>query len=146
MTGNDGAATAALWNELARTGQFDLKSANPKAWERVRASPMASGRSTHQNRLDTIRDCDQRYGRVIDTHTADGIFVGRKYLEAGVPMVCLETALPAKFEETILEALGRPAPRPAGLEHLESLPQRVENMGTDVAALKALIAERALRA
>jgi 16S rRNA G527 N7-methylase RsmG len=41
--------------------------------------------------------------------------------------------------------LGRPAPRPAGLAHLESLPQRVETIGRDVQALKDLIASRALR-
>ena len=106
---------------------------------------MVSGKSTHANRLATIRDLDQRYGRVVDTHTADGVFVGRRYLEPGIPMVCLETALPAKFEESIVEALGRPAPRPAGLEQLESLPQRVEHIGQDVAELKRLIAQLALR-
>ncbi|MBU3725344.1 MAG: threonine synthase [Burkholderiaceae bacterium] len=151
MTGNDGAATAALWRELAQTGQFKLSgtvsntSPVSDTWRNVKSSGLVSGKSTHQNRLDTIRDMDARYRRVIDTHTADGVFVGRKYLEPGVPMICLETALPAKFEETILEALGRPAPRPSGLEHLESLPQRVENIGQDVAQLKHIIAERALR-
>jgi threonine synthase len=95
--------------------------------------------------LETIRDIDQRYHRVIDPHTADGVFVGRRYLEAGVPMVCLETALPAKFSETIEEALHRPAPRPKGLESIESLPQRVVAIGQDVAALKDIIAQRALQ-
>ncbi len=146
MTGGDGAATAALWRTLASTGQFDLKTAHPQAWDRVRATGMVSGKSTHMNRLHTIQDIDGRYGRVIDTHTADGVFVGRRYLEPGVPMICLETALPAKFEETILEALGRPAPRPRGLEDIESLAQRVEPIGTDVTALKQWIADRALRA
>jgi threonine synthase len=45
------------------------------------------------------------YGIVIDTHTADGIKVAEN-LEPGVPMIVLETALAAKFNETILEALG----------------------------------------
>ena len=145
MTGNDGAATAALWRALGQTGQFDLKASDAQAWERVMASQMVSGRSTHENRLQTIRDLDARYQRVIDPHTADGVFVGRQYLESGVPMICLETALPAKFEETILESLGRPAPRPKGLAHLESLPQRVENIGADVEHLKRIIAQRALQ-
>jgi threonine synthase len=142
VLGNDGAACAALWKQLGQTGQFDL--AGTPAWQAVQQSNLHSGKSTHANRLETIRDVDQRYARVIDPHTADGIFVGRKYLEPGVPMVCLETALPAKFAETIEEALGRPAPRPAGLAHLESLPQRVENIGQDVANLKRIISERAL--
>lgn len=145
MTGGDGATTAKLWQSLAQTGQFDLRVLQPQAWARVQESGLVSGRSTHANRLETIRDVDQRYRRVIDTHTADGVFIGRRYLEPGVPMVCLETAQPAKFEETILEALGRPAPRPPGLEQLESLPQRVAHISQDVEALKRFIEQHALR-
>ena len=40
-------------------------------------------------------------------------------------MICLETALAAKFDETIVEALGEHAPRPERFEGLEKLPQRV---------------------
>jgi threonine synthase len=142
MLGRDGAACAALWQELARSGKFSL--AGTPAWATVQASGLCSGMSSHQNRLDTIRDLDARYRRIVDTHTADGIAVGRRYLEPSVPMICLETALPAKFAETIEEALGRAAPRPAGLEKLEALPQRVAFIGRDVASLKAIIARHAL--
>lgn len=142
MLDADGDACAALWKQLAQTGQFALAG---EAWSRVVASGLVSGKSTHQNRLEIIRDIDARYGRVIDPHTADGVFVGRQYLEAGVPMVCLETALPAKFAETIEEALDREAPRPDGLADLESLPQRVKNMDQDVEALKRFIEAHALR-
>jgi threonine synthase len=54
-------------------------------------------------------------------------------------MIVLETALPAKFTETIELALGQPAPRPPGFEQLESLPQRFEVMEPDVAGVKAFI-------
>ena len=50
---------------------------------------------------------------MIDTHTADGVKVAREHLDAGVPMIVLETALPAKFAATIVEALGREPERPA---------------------------------
>jgi threonine synthase len=60
-------------------------------------------------------------------------------------MICLETALPTKFEETIREALGQPAPRPPGLQQLESLPQRVAQISQDVEALKRFIEQHALR-
>ena len=142
VLGRDGAALSRLWTSLAQTGRFSL--AGTAAWQAVSDSGICSGKSTHQNRLETIREIDQRYHRVIDPHTADGVFVGRQYLEPGVPMICLETALPAKFGETIEEALGRPAPRPAGLEALEQRPQRVEPIDQNVAALKQLIASRAL--
>lgn len=51
----------------------------------------------------------------------------------------LETALPIKFADTIVEALGAPPARPAQFDGIEQLPRRLRVMGTDVAALKALI-------
>ena len=79
------------------------------------------------------------YGVMIDTHTADGLKVGLEQRRPGLPLVCLETALPAKFAETIQEALGREPERPARLAGIEQLPQRVEVMDADVTRLKAFI-------
>jgi threonine synthase len=76
---------------------------------------------------------------MIDTHTADGVKVAREYLQAGIPMLVLETALPIKFEETILEALGRPAECPAAFKDIKSKSQRVENIDVDVNQVKAFI-------
>ncbi len=101
-----------------------------------------SGKSVHADRLATIRDVQARHGVTIDTHTADGIKVAREHLTPNVPMIVLETALPAKFNETIREALGRDADRPAGFENIESLPQRYEVMAADVAQVKQYIAAR----
>ncbi|MES2125950.1 MAG: threonine synthase, partial [Pseudomonadota bacterium] len=67
--------------------------------------------------------------------------VAREHMEEGVPMIVLETALAAKFNETILEALGTDAERPAGFEDIESLPQRFVVMPADVERMKAYIAE-----
>ena len=94
----------------------------------------------HTDRLATIREVYSRYGLMIDTHTADGVKVAREHWEPGVPMIVLETALPAKFGETLREALGRDAERPAGFEQIESLPQRFDVMEADVAAIKTYIA------
>jgi threonine synthase len=69
-------------------------------------SGFVSGSSTHPDRMATIRRVYQECGIVIDTHTADGVKVGLEYREQGVPLICLETALPAKFEDSIVEALG----------------------------------------
>jgi threonine synthase len=94
----------------------------------------------HADRLNTIRQVEKNYGITIDTHTADGIKVALEHIETGVPMIVLETALPAKFNETIREALGRDAERPAGFENIEALPQRFEVMTTDIEKMKAYIA------
>ena len=102
-----------------------------------------SGRSTHADRLATIRSVHARHGVVIDPHTADGVKVALEQREPGVPMICLETALPAKFADTIREALGREPARPAGFEGLEGLPQRYEVIAPDAAAVKRYIAAHA---
>ena len=57
-----------------------------------------------------------------------------------VPMVVLETALPAKFAATIEEALGRQPLRPAALDGIEALPKRFSVMPVDVAQVKAFVA------
>ena len=54
-------------------------------------------------------------------------------------MLVLETALPIKFEETIQEALGRPAECPAAFKDIQSQPQRVENIDADVNQVKTFI-------
>ncbi len=98
-----------------------------------------SGRSAHADRLATIRVCQQRYGRLIDPHTADGLKVALERRQPGVSMIVLETALPAKFAETLVEATGEQPPRPAGLEGIENLPKRVTVVDNDVAAVRAHI-------
>ncbi|RTL34197.1 MAG: threonine synthase [Burkholderiales bacterium] len=99
----------------------------------------SSGRSTHADRVATIRRCHAEHGVVIDPHTADGLKVALEQRDPAVPMLVLETALPAKFAATIVEALGTQPPRPAGLEGIESLPKRVKVMQADVEAVKAYI-------
>ncbi|MDN4572462.1 threonine synthase [Pandoraea cepalis] len=139
LLGRDANATAELLSKVEREGGFDLS--GTEAFARVAQFGFVSGRSTHADRVATIQDVAKRYDVVIDTHTADGVKVAREALEPGVPMVVLETAQPAKFAETIREALHREPPRPAGFEQLESLPQRFETVPNDVASVKAYIAE-----
>jgi threonine synthase len=141
LVGRDPAVVRALWQRLDATGEFDL--AGTPYFARVAAFGFVSARSTHADRLATIRETARRYGVVIDPHTADGVRAGLARREAGVPLVCLETARAAKFEATIREALGRPPDRPQALADLESRPQRFEVVEPGVEAVKAYIAERA---
>jgi len=135
----DGDKVAWLWKQLEESGGFDLST--DRAWERVEEdSGFVSGRSTHADRLETIRLVKKRYGQVIDPHTADGVKIALRVREPRYPMVCLKTALAAKFEETIVEALGEPAPRPARFEGIERLPQHFQVMKPDPEAVKEFIA------
>jgi threonine synthase len=140
LVGRDPVRVAGLWRELSTNGHFDLSSYLP---EFERDYGFVAGFSTHQDRLDTIRSVKEKTGMLIDPHTADGVKVAASHVEPGIPMLVLETALPAKFSEVIQEALGMPAPVPAGLESLESLPQKVTVLPCDVASVRAYITEHA---
>ena len=140
ILGRDAARVKALWAQLDSTGVFDLSGGNFK--DLVASTGFSSGSSTHADRISTIRGIHEDHGVIVDTHTADGIKVGLQFREEGVPLICLETALPAKFSETIHEALGREPERPPGYEGIEALPQRFDVIEADAAKVKAYIAAR----
>jgi threonine synthase len=140
LLGRDGDRVKSLFgDELAAKGRFDL-SADPAFKTAAQRYGFISGKSTHADRLSTIRDTHKRFGVTIDTHTADGLKVAREHLQPGVPMIVLETALPIKFAATIVEALGHEPDRPAKFVGIEALPKRVTVMPADAQAVKAFIA------
>jgi len=144
LLGRDSARVKDLFHKVETAGGFDLSGqagCDGNEFASVIQYGFASGRSTHADRLETIRFAEKTYGITVDTHTADGIKVAREHLTPGVTMIVLETALPAKFNETIREALGRDADRPAGFENIEALPQRFEVMPADAARVKAYVAQ-----
>ncbi|MBU7571906.1 MAG: threonine synthase [Hydrogenophaga sp.] len=146
LLGRDGDRVKAFFGEgLSREGRFDL-STDPVFAEAASHYGFRSGKSTHADRLDTIRDVHRRHRLMIDTHTADGVKVAREHREAGTPMVVLETALPIKFAETIVEALGRQPDRPAQFQGIEDLPKRVKVMPARTADVQAFIAQHCARA
>jgi threonine synthase len=137
LLGRDAEATRSLFADaLAREGRFTLDAAT---FGLVRRFGFVSGRSTHADRVNTIRDTWKAFGTMIDPHTADGLKVAREHVTPGVPMLVLETAQPAKFAATIHEALGREPQRPAGLEGLETLPRRFTSLPADVQQVKDYI-------
>lgn len=129
----------ALWRQVEAGGYFDLKAGG--YFERIPAFGFQSGSSSHADRMQTIRLASTQYGVMIDTHTADGLKVALEHRAQSVPMVVLETALPAKFEDAIFEALGQYPVRPPSLAGLEDLPQRSVTMDADVNAIKSYIRE-----
>jgi threonine synthase len=133
LVGRDAARVRALWTELEKAGQFTL----------APGPGFASGTSTHANRIATLQGLQEDYGVIVDPHTADGVKVGLEHCEPGVPLICLETAQPAKFADTLVEALGRAPARPAGFADLERLPQRFERIAPDAEVVKRFIAVHA---
>ena len=134
LVGRDPFRLKSLWTELDANGVFAL--AGTEIFRHVADTGFASGSSTHADRLATIRRVWKDYGVMIDPHTADGVKIGLQYREPGVPLLCLETALPVKFAETIREALGREPERPTEFIGLEERPQRVAVIEPDVEIVK----------
>ncbi|CAM3667422.1 threonine synthase [Deinococcus saxicola] len=140
VAGADGVQTRAWWDEVGGSRPVDLR--DSAHWDAVQASGFVGGRSSHQDRLNTIRRADGKFGRLIDPHTADGLLIGERYARIGVPMVCLETALPAKFEATVEEAVSRVPPRPERFGGIEKLPRYFTVMDNNAAALKTFVVEK----
>lgn len=137
LVGRDSAKVRELWGSVDQGGAFDIKQLLPKLAD----YGFMSGSSNHANRMKTIRETKAKYNVVIDTHTADGLKVAMELREVDVPMIVLETALPAKFEDAIVEALGEAPERPADLNGIEDFPQKFSVMEADVAAIKEFIAK-----
>jgi threonine synthase len=141
VVGRDPVAVRDLWLRIEHDGGFDL-AATPY-WAMVQASGFVSGSSTHADRIHTIRDIHGRTGMTLDPHTADGVKVAREVVDPDVPLVCVETALPAKFAATIREALGHDPERPAVYADLESRPQHSTLLPPDVGRVKDYIVAHA---
>ncbi|MBM3753057.1 MAG: threonine synthase [Acidobacteria bacterium] len=131
LVGRDSARIRSLWAQ----GAFDLSGTDARRFGFV------SGSSTHTGRLATIRRTWERYGVVVDPHTADGLKVGMELRSVSTPLICLETALPAKFAATIQEALGREPERPSKFDGIEALPQRSRVIDADAGVVKRIIEE-----
>jgi len=139
LVGRDPAVVSDLWAKVDKGEAFDLSAT--VHWKNLPNFGFISGKSTHIDRINTIRFAQGRYNVMLDTHTADGLKVALENLVAGMPMIVLETAQPAKFEETIREALGAEPVRPAEMVGIENLPQHVVVMAPDVDAIKQFIVE-----
>jgi threonine synthase len=140
LLGRDAERTRQLFKtDVEQHGSFTV---SDEEFSRTASFGFVSGTSTHADRLATIRDTHRRFGVVIDTHTADGLKVGREHLDWRVPMIVLETALPAKFAETIVEAIGVQPERPASMVGIEDLPKRFTVMPADVQQVKAYLVDR----
>ncbi len=138
LCGRDPAEVRRLWQQVESAGGFDLSGSELAG--RLAQYGFVSGSSCHADRMETIRHVYREYGVIVDTHTADGLKVGMQHRDPNVPLVCLETALPAKFAAAVREALGTDPDVPPAFRGIERLPQRVEVMDADAEAVKAFIA------
>ena len=132
----------ARWASLETTGALDLTD----HLEAMRAEfGFVSGTSTHADRLAAINRVQSEAGALIDPHTADGVTVALRHMEPGFPTLVMETALAAKFAETVEEALGEAPQPPASVRELLAKEQHVVEIPNSEDELRALIARSAVR-
>ena len=129
-----------LWAEIGAGKGFNLS-------RKLRAMRnfygFDSGKCTHAQRIETIRQVWADDKQVIDPHTATAVYLARKMRQPNEKIVCMETALPAKFDDTIKEALGKDfaVPRPEHYVGIEDKPQRITNMPNNAVAVKMFMKE-----
>lgn len=122
-------------NEFEATGQITV---TPLGNEQV--DPLiAAGRATNSETLDAIREFHARYHYLLDPHTAAGVHVGRQYLDAKTPLICLATAHPAKFGQVIQEATGQDLAHHPILDGLHQLPTRCLTLPADASVIRRYI-------
>ena len=138
LVGRDADALTKLWKQVERDGRFELSS-SPLFADVSRRFGFVSGRASHHDCISTIRDVDAALGLVVDPHTAVAVKVAREHATPGVPMVVLETAKPAKFAETIREALGREPEVPPAFGDLLTRPRRSVDLPANVDAIKSYL-------
>lgn len=91
--------------------------------------------------LETIRALYEDCGYVADPHTAVGIAAAGRFDIPG-PTVCIATAHPAKFPESVNESIGKEVARHPALDALAGLESHRMEVAADEAAIKAVIRQR----
>ncbi|MFA7404114.1 MAG: threonine synthase [Pelobacteraceae bacterium] len=89
--------------------------------------------------LQEIRNFYNSTGYLIDPHTAVGIKAALDLLPPDSARICLATAHPAKFSETVEQSLGFKAPVPASVSELYGKPTRCEIMDADLEGIREFI-------
>ncbi|MFT3687679.1 threonine synthase [Paenirhodobacter sp.] len=135
--GRDGAAIAALMDELKAKGSFTV---SPNAIGALRAV-YDSGCVGEARTLEVIGETLKTTGELVCPHSAVGIGVAQAALERdpATPMVTLATAHPAKFPDAVEEATGVRPGLPPRMADLFTRPERVTRVANDLAALETLI-------
>lgn len=132
--GRDAEAVREAMREFSRTGSLTVAGSDDL---------FRAGVGDTAGTLETIRMYYERYGYLLDPHTAVGVRVASSQLAADEPMICLATAHPAKFSAAIERATGRDLARHPLLEALRDAPTRCERLPNDEQAVREFLAQHA---
>ncbi len=128
-TGRDDARTAQLMGELSGEGHYTL---TPQEAEIT--SSFFSGYCNDAKTTKTIKNVWDKYGYLMDPHTAVAQYVYSKYVEATgdyTPSIIVSTASPYKFGKDVLSAISGQE-SVAGLDEFEIADKLAAQTGTKV--------------
>jgi threonine synthase len=126
---------------FAGTGKIDLSS----SCDQIRRDFIATTAS-EEDVLNTIQLFYKEHGYILDPHTAVGVHAALIHQQKGIPVICLSTAHPAKFGETVEKAIGIPPELPPAIAVLANKPSRCELMAPDRNLIQDFIRKHALHA
>ena len=135
----DAAIVQGLMQDLKAKGGFTV---SPAALDKARQN-FAAGHADDRQTLQTIAAIYRDYGYMLDPHTAVGIKVARDMVDRlSRPVVCLATAHPAKFPDTVQRAIGVVPPVPPQIIALQGKQERTARLPANRDAVKSFISER----
>lgn len=141
LLGRDGARIADLFGTQVKQGGFSLNEDAAFA-DAAEKFGFLSATSSHADRVATIAECYKDLGVLMDPHTADGVKAAREWADkVDSPIVCLETALPVKFADTIKEALGTEPEVPERFREIMNADRHVVDLPNDADKVKEFILE-----
>ena len=139
--GRDAAALAAQMATFESTKIMQLTNAQRESASAI----FTSARADATDMAQAMRWAFDASGQVIDPHTAIGLHAARvaEGLEAGVPVVTLATAHPAKFGDAVERAIGQRPVLPTRVGDLFEREERCAHLPGTYEAVSDYIAERA---
>jgi threonine synthase len=140
LVDSDASRTRELMEEFGKNGKIDLSGHQ----DHIRRDFVASA-VTDSEVSETIAAFYREHDYILDPHTAVGVKAAQKFKTVGVPMVCLATAHPAKFGETVAAAIGREPEIPESLAGIVDKPARCEIMDADRNQIRDFLMAHALK-
>ncbi|MFN3504830.1 MAG: threonine synthase [Caldimicrobium sp.] len=98
---------------------------------------------SQEETLKTIQRVYENNGYLLDPHSAIGVKAGLE-LRGDKPLICLATAHPAKFPETIRKAIHKDFELPKEIEELKFKKQKFEILEPDVVKVKNFIENKVI--
>jgi len=135
----DGDALNQTMKEFAETGEIKIPVGDGGTVDEL----FVAGVGTTEDTLKIIQSYHQKYGYILDPHTAVGVHVGSQCQATDEPLVCLATAHPSKFPAAIKEAIGRDV-RHEITDAVMNAPTRCEELPAEEEAVQQFLSKHAI--